>query len=213
MASLPHAGSRKNVDGCAFRGVFPYPKPEWAPTLIRRRSGTKRSGKDSHYHSVGCEYVRVADNTRFTNPPRSKSGDLPIVRGIPAFPDPLALANGGQINVDAILCNLQSVIKETATVRFRALPMRLGVGRPAGSEYGRLESSTGVERLGHAVAELIKFYVPRKFQPRTVRLVRKNRGKVIEFRPREVGAVDSADGGRKFILLPVRASVMDVPGR
>ena len=113
-------------------------------------------------------------------------------------------------DVGAILCCLQNVIEEISSVRFRAVPMWLGVGRYSGSQF-RGMGGEQAEGLGTAVAKLIEFYVPENFRPRVSEGARENRGKVIEFRPRSEN--DKDDLWRKFISLPRRSAASDVPGR
>jgi len=65
------------------------------------------------------------------------------------------------------------------------------------------------EGLGIAMAKLIEFYVPERFRPRASEVPVEDRGKVIEFRPRNEEGKD--DLWRKFILLPLRSVAVDVP--
>jgi hypothetical protein len=113
--------------------------------------------------------------------------------------------------VDAILRHLQIFIKEVASVRFRALPVRLGVGRHTGSKFGRLGNEQD-ERLGLVVAQLIEFYVPDNFRL-TLQVPSEPRGKVIEFPQRNVPPNDGA-GCAKIAecLQRVLSAVVDVPG-
>ena len=112
--------------------------------------------------------------------------------------------------MDAILCRLQGSVEEISSVRFRALPVWLGVGRYSGSQF-RCVGGEQAEGLGIAVAKLIEFYVPERFRPRASEVPPENRGKVLEFRPRN--GDDKDDLWRKFILLPLRSVAIDVPGR
>jgi hypothetical protein len=113
-------------------------------------------------------------------------------------------------DVDAILCYLQGFIEEVSSVRFRALSMWMGVGRYSRSQF-RGVGGEQAEGLGNAVAKLIEFYVPEGFRPRALEVPAEDRGKLIEFRPRDVDTKD--DLWRKFILFPLRSVAVDVPGR
>jgi hypothetical protein len=117
-------------------------------------------------------------------------------------------------DVDAILCCLQGSVEEISSVRFRALSMWMGVGRYSRSQF-RCVGGEQAEGLGIAVAKLIEFYVPESFRRRASEVPPEDRGKVIEFRPRNVdaGDGDKDDLWRKFILLPLRSVAVDVPGR
>ena len=114
--------------------------------------------------------------------------------------------------MDAILCCLQGSVEEISSVRFRALPVWLGVGRYSGSQF-RCVGGEQAEGLGIAVAKLIEFYVPERFRPRASEVPPENRGKVLEFRPRNGDGQGKDDLWRKFILLPLRSVAIDVPGR
>ena len=116
--------------------------------------------------------------------------------------------------MDAILCCLQGSLEEISSVRFRALPVWLGVGRYSGSQF-RCVGGEQAEGLGIAVAKLIEFYVPERFRSRASEVPPEDRGRVIEFRPRNVDASDGDEDDlwRKFILLPLRSVAVDVPGR
>ena len=116
--------------------------------------------------------------------------------------------------MDAILCCLQGSLEEISSVRFRTLSMWMGVGRYSRSQF-RCVGGEQAEGLGIAVAKLIEFYVPESFRPRRSEVPAEDRGKVIEFRPRDVDASDADKGDlwRKFILLPLRSVAVDVPGR
>jgi len=92
--------------------------------------------------------------------------------------------------------------------------MWMGVGGHSRSQFRRLGGEQA-EGLGIAVAKLIEFYVPERFRPRPSVIPAEDRGRVIEFRPRNVDARDEEkdDLWRRFILLPLRSAAVDVPGR
>jgi hypothetical protein len=115
-------------------------------------------------------------------------------------------------DVDAILCCLQGSVEEISSVRFRALSMWMGVGGYSRSQF-RYVGGEQAEGLGIAVAKLIEFYVPEGFRPRTSVVPVEHRGRVIEFRPRNVDASgeDKDDLWRKFILFPLRSVAIDAP--
>jgi hypothetical protein len=116
--------------------------------------------------------------------------------------------------VDAILCCLQVFVEKISSVRFRALPMRLGVGRRSRSQF-RCVGGEQAEGVGIAVAKLIEFYVPEKYRPRVLKVLPEGRGEVIEFRPRTADESDADKESlwRKFTLLPLRSASIDGPGR
>jgi hypothetical protein len=74
--------------------------------------------------------------------------------------------------VDAFMCNLQGVTTEVASLRFRPLPMRLGVARKRRSIEIRTDKQ---------MAKIIAFYVPNHFRKNGKWIPQGNRGKVIEF--------------------------------
>jgi len=86
--------------------------------------------------------------------------------------------------VDEILCRLQESVEETAPVRFGKVPLRMGMGRLSGLQFGRVGDEQN-EGLGLTVAKVIEFYVPNIFRPRSITFSGEHRGKVIEFPPRE----------------------------
>lgn len=90
----------------------------------------------------------------------------------------------GVNHVDAFLCYLQISIEKISSMRFRTLPMWLGMGWLAGLQFGCMgsEQTKGVRT---AMAKLIEFHVPEHFQPRALDLPEGHRAKVIEFRPRK----------------------------
>ncbi len=92
--------------------------------------------------------------------------------------------------MDAILCRLQSFIEKVAFVRFRALPMWVGVGRLAGSQFGAVGTRTKLKGRKIMMAKVIEFYVPDTFRTRGVQGPTGDRGKVIEFRPLAVNSFD-----------------------
>lgn len=112
--------------------------------------------------------------------------------------------------MDAILCCLQGAFEEISSVRFRAVSMWMGVGGYSRSQF-RGVGGEQAEGLGNPVAKLIEFYVPERFRPRASEVPPEDRGKVIEFRPRDSDAKDEL--WRKFILFPLRSVAVDVPGR
>ena len=88
--------------------------------------------------------------------------------------------------------------------------MWMGVGGYSRSQF-RGVGGEQAEGLGITVAKLIEFYVPESFRPRASEVPAEERGKVIEFRPRDEDANDAL--WRKFILFPLRSVAVDVPGR
>lgn len=116
--------------------------------------------------------------------------------------------------VDAILRCLQVSDEEVSSVRFRALPVRLGVGRRPRSQL-RGMGGEQAEGMGTTVAKLIEFYVPENFRPRVLKVLPDGGGKVIEFPPRTVDEDDAGkeDLWRRFLLLPMRSSASEGPGR
>lgn len=113
--------------------------------------------------------------------------------------------------MDAILRRLQIFIKKVASLRFRALPVRLAVGRHTGSQFGRLGNEQD-ERLGLVVALLIEFYVPDNFR-RTFQAPPESRGKVIEFPKKNVDATKGHGSAHLAERLQrVLSAVVDVPG-
>ena len=114
--------------------------------------------------------------------------------------------------MDTILCCLQIFIEEISSVRFRAVSMWMGVGGYSRSQF-RGVGGEQAEGLGITVAKLIEFYVPEGFRPRVSAVPAEDRGKVIEFRPRNVDDGEKDDLWRRFILFPLRSVAVDVPGR
>lgn len=148
--------------------------------------------------------------SKSNNPPPHERNTARTRGTVGRHPDAIALADGGT-HVDAILRRLQIFITEVASVRFRALPVRLGVGRHTGSQFGHLGNEQD-ERLGLAVAQLIEFYVPDNFR-RTFQVPSDPRGKVIEFPKRNVDAT-KGNGCAHLAerLQRVLSAVVDVPG-
>ena len=93
--------------------------------------------------------------------------------------------------MDAIVRHLQSFIEKIAFVRFRALPVWVGVGRPAGSQFGGLGTRKKLKDRCATVAKVIEFYVPETFRTRATRVSSQDRGKVIEFRAQIVHGLDT----------------------
>lgn len=117
--------------------------------------------------------------------------------------------------MDAILCRLQSSAEKIAPMRFRALPMWVGVGWRTRSKLGCLGSNEPTEGLGLIVAKLIEFYVPENFRMPALQVPAKHPGKVIEFHPQNAGASDTDAVERPLLLTlqPARSSAVDMPGR
>lgn len=66
-------------------------------------------------------------------------------------------------DVDAILCHLQELVEETASMRFRSLPVRVGVGGHSGLQLGRVGDESN-DRVGAAtLAKLIEFDAADRF--------------------------------------------------
>ena len=115
-------------------------------------------------------------------------------------------------NVDAILCYLQGFIKKISSVRFRALPVRLGVGRRSRSQFGCVGGEQA-EGVGIAVAKLIEFYVPIGFRA-PERPAHAPRGVVIEFRSRNAEPSGRIGKESRRESAPIdRPAVVDVQGR
>src|SRR5262249_41357718 len=89
--------------------------------------------------------------------------------------------------VAALLCYLHSFVEKISSLRFSTLPVRLGVGWHAGLQFGCMGSKQ-TEGVRINVAKLIEFYVPEHFRPRVSNPPEEQRGRVIEFRPREKDA-------------------------
>jgi len=90
----------------------------------------------------------------------------------------------------------------------------MGVGWTARSEL-RSVGREQAEGIGTAVAKLIEFHVPKGFRLRVLKVVSEERGRVIEFRPRNADAGDSAknDLWRRFMMLPLRSAAIKGPHR
>ena len=116
-------------------------------------------------------------------------------------------------NVDAILRCLQNVIKKISSVRFRALPVRLGVGRRSRSQFGCMGGEQA-EGVGTAVAKLIEFYVPTSFRAPERPARARSCGIVIEFRARNAEPSGRIGNESRCESAPSeRAAVVDVHGR
>ena len=112
--------------------------------------------------------------------------------------------------MDAIVRRLQSIIEKIASVRFRALPVWVGVGRLAGSQFGDMEARKKRRRGDTTMAKVIEFYVPETFRMPVSQLPRAARGTVIAFRPRPANPLDSDGSSRTFELEPrSRSAIVD----
>src|SRR5262252_4243768 len=96
----------------------------------------------------------------------------------------LELLCEGSKHVDAILCRLQSFVEKVALVRFRALPVWVGVGRVTRSQFGALGPRTKLKGGNTTMAKVIEFYVPDSFQKLPPEAPQEHRGKILMFRPR-----------------------------
>ena len=114
--------------------------------------------------------------------------------------------------MDAFLCYLQKLVKKVSSVRFRALPVRLGVGRHSRSQF-RCLGGEQVEGDGIAMARLIEFYVPNGFRPRQRQAPEQCSGIVIEFRGREAKQSDLRLKGRSESHLKACSVAFDVQKR
>jgi len=86
--------------------------------------------------------------------------------------------------VDEILCRLQSFVEKTALVRFRTLPVWVGVGRVTRSQFGAVGPRTKLKGGDTTMAKIIEFYVPDSFHNLPPEAPKEHRGKVLVFRPR-----------------------------
>lgn len=86
--------------------------------------------------------------------------------------------------MDAILCCLQSLIEKVASMRFRTLPVWVGVGWLAGSQFGCMGTRKKLTIGDTTVAKVIEFYVPDSFRKKELLTPGECRGRVIEFKSR-----------------------------
>lgn len=76
--------------------------------------------------------------------------------------------------MDAFLCGVQGALTKTSAMRFRPLPVRVGMAGSRG-----ITKQAGEK--GGVVAKIIEFYVPSNFQKKEKWVPARNRGKIIEF--------------------------------
>ena len=112
--------------------------------------------------------------------------------------------------VDAIVRRLQSIIEKIASVRFRAMPVWVGVGRLTGSQFGYMGARKKRRSGDTTVAKVIEFYVPKTFRMPVSQLPRAAGGTVIAFRPRPANTLDSSGSSRTCEFEPrSRSAVVD----
>jgi len=97
---------------------------------------------------------------------------------------------GGSKYVDEILCRLQSFVEKVALVRFRALPVWMGVGRLTRSRFGVVRARTKLKGGDTTMAKIIEFYVPDGFHNLPPEVPKEHRGKILMFRPRLTNLVE-----------------------
>ena len=88
----------------------------------------------------------------------------------------------GKNHVDEVMCRMQGPSKEVAIVRFRPLPMRMGM---AGARKRRADMTRRGLASSEAkpVTNVVEFYIPTTFRKRLKVTLQQGRGKLIEFRP------------------------------
>jgi hypothetical protein len=88
----------------------------------------------------------------------------------------------GDNHVDEVMCRMQGAYKKAAIVRFRPLPMRMGM---AGARKRRTEMTRRGLASSEAkpVTNVVEFYIPTTFRKRLKVTFQQGRGKLIEFRP------------------------------
>ena len=92
--------------------------------------------------------------------------------------------------MDAILCRLQSFVEKVTLVRFRALPVWVGVGRVTRSQFSDLGTRAKLKGGNTTMAKVIEFYVPDNFRDLPPEAPQGHRGKILIFRPRPTNLVE-----------------------
>ena len=190
------------------------------PRLRSRPADVKRSAVDCHHQgrtgsAVPGRNTEFTDSRRFnvrrSFPPQNETPPRP---GVESVASRMQSTFRWRNHVDAILCRLQSLIKKVASLRFCALPLRMGVGGHTRSQFRRLGNEQD-ERLGPAVAKLIEFHIPDTFRRSASPIPGEHAGKVIEFRRRDADA-HSTNGDEGLILSrhqTARSASVDVTAR